>query len=98
MKKPPFENDVIIAGDDGNIYHLTPQDLAKFKVAKKDVEGPHYGPVRDLLENGVAAAAIPTREETVETKGKPVSLFVAACYLLNLASLKKHQRYEDDTK
>lgn len=95
MSKPKFVEDVIIAGDDGSIYHIKKSELKKFKVAKKEVQGPLYDHVRQMLELGVSTAAIPTLKETEEVKGKPVSLFVAACYLLNLASLKKHTRYED---
>lgn len=89
-KKPKFEKDVIICSDDGHIYHLEPEDLEKFEVSEKDQEKKNYQYIHEMLKTGVSSAAIPP---TVNKDGQ--AMFLPTCYVLNLASFKKHTVYED---
>lgn len=80
-----FERDIVIADDDGNVYHLTQEQLSKMThVDKNDTR---YRLIFGMLEHGVAAAAIPSPEvPEIEPD--------AICFLLNLGALRKKQPYE----
>ncbi len=83
-----FIDDIIIAGDKGEIWRIQPDDLEKFRVDQTTVDkSKDYTIIKDLLSQGVAAAAIPPEEEAS-------SSFACACYLFNLAQLHKHTRWE----
>ena len=86
-----FTKDVVIAGADGEIYHISVEDLSKFKVEGVAKQSDKYQKIRDLLEMGVSTAAIP---DYVDDSGKPVE--DAFCYVLNLASLNTKTVYEPE--
>jgi hypothetical protein len=80
-----FERDIVIANDDGKVYRITQDVLST--LPEVDLKNNKFELIRGLLEEGVSAAAIPTRlKGGVEPD--------AFCYLLNLSSLKKWQPYE----
>jgi hypothetical protein len=73
------DEDVLLLGDDGKLYHIKPKELEHFEV---DSTQPHYAEVMQMLDKGVVAAASkPAPKE--ETRVLPV-----LCYLLNLAALR----------
>jgi hypothetical protein len=80
-----FERDIVIANDDGKVYHIT-QDVLN-KLEHVDLSDDRYQLIRGLLKQGVATAAIPT----TSSAGPEPDAF---CFLLNLASLKKHTSFE----
>ena len=75
-----FERDIVIANDDGKVYHLTQDQLNALEHV--DLADDRYQLIRGLLNQGVSVAAIPTRE------GPEPDAF---CFLLNLGSLQKVQ-------
>jgi hypothetical protein len=81
-----FERDIVIANDDGKVYHLTQADLNKLEHV--DLGDNRYQLINGLLEQGVSTAAIPTPDDP----GPEPDAF---CYLLNLGSFRKRQPYED---
>ncbi len=86
-----FTKDVVIAGTDGEIYHISADELSKFKVEGIARQSDKYQAIRQLLEMGVSTAAIP---DYVDDSGKPVE--DAFCYVLNLASLNTKTVYEPE--
>jgi hypothetical protein len=76
-----FERDIIIANDDGKVYHITQDQLVAMEPVS--LTDDRYQLVKGLLNQGVSVAAIPTRET-----GPEPDIF---CFLLNLGSLKKVQ-------
>lgn len=76
-----FERDIIIANDDGKVYHLTQDQLTAMEPV--NLSDDRYQLVKGLLNQGVSVAAIPTREN-----GPEPDIF---CFLLNLGSLQKAQ-------
>lgn len=89
MKQAPFEDDIILVNDNGDIFHLTQDDLGSQFMASRQITdwrtNPKYKRIKSLLENGTAAAALPTYVDT----GPEAS--VATCFLLNCSSLAKKQ-------
>ncbi len=77
-----FQDDIIVAGDDGTLYRISQGNLARFQVPSTDEL---YNTVNPLLAGGVTVAVIPNQLGTVRANGNMM------CYLLNLASLKKPQ-------
>jgi hypothetical protein len=77
-----FERDIVIANDDGKVYHLTQDQLEQLDHV--DLSDDKYARIRNLLHEGVSTAAIPTRD----TGGAEPDAF---CFLLNLGSLRKRQ-------
>ena len=89
-----FIKDLVIAGDDGKLYYLKESEwkaravpLSKFKKE-----------IKDSLQHGVALAAIPEDSKSpkahkFDSKGKPVEP-LGFCYLVSLASLKTHTKFE----
>ena len=77
-----FKDDVIIACEDGTIYHITKDDLAKYS-NKLDSGSAEYEVVVDLLRKGVQVAAVPTPGAEVSAASDMM------CYLLNLSGLKQ---------
>lgn len=86
-----FERDIILANDDGQVFHITQEMLDKLDkdggIEEVNLEDSRYARVKMLLENGVAAAAIPTPDNA---HLKPD----AFCFLLNLGALAKQQPLE----
>ena len=80
-----FERDIVIANDDGKVYHLTQDVLETLEAV--DLNSSQYALIRGLLAQGVADAAIPPRDD-------PGPQPDAMCYLVNLAALKHKQVYE----
>lgn len=78
-----FERDIVIANDDGKVYHLTQEVLEGLEPV--DLDDDRYELIAGLLHQGVSTAAIPTRD------GPEPDAF---CYLLNLGSLRKSQPLE----
>lgn len=83
-----FQRDLVIANDDGKVYHLTQDQLEKLEPV--DLSSDAYKLVSELLQQGVASAAIPTPDPN---KGPQPD---ATCYLTNLAALKHAQIFEDE--
>jgi hypothetical protein len=80
-----FERDIIIANDDGKVYHLTQETLSALEPV--DLSDNRYQLVAGLLKQGVSTAAIPTTDDPgPEPQG--------FCFLLNLSSLNKTQPFE----
>jgi hypothetical protein len=75
-----FQRDLVIANDDGKVYHLTQAQLNRLK--EVDLTDDRYQLIRGLLRQGVSMAAIPTQA------GPEPDAF---CFLLNLGSLQKKQ-------
>jgi hypothetical protein len=90
-----FERDIIFADDDGQVFHITQEMLAKLHkeggIEEVNLQDSRYARVKMLLENGVAAAAIPTPDNA---HLKPD----AFCFLVNLGALAKHQPLEPGEK
>lgn len=80
-----FERDIVIANDDGKVYHITQEQLEKLEPV--DLKASKYQLIKGLLNQGVADAAIPTPDD-------PGPEPDAMCYLVNLAALKHKQIYE----
>lgn len=80
-----FERDIVIADDDGKVYHLTQEVLGGLEPV--DLADDRYQLIAGLLRQGVSTAAIPTRDDT----GPEPDAF---CYLLNLGSLRQSQPFE----
>lgn len=80
-----FERDIVLANDDGKVYHLTQDVLAKLEAV--DLTDNRYQLIKGLLKQGVSSAAIPTEDD-------PGPEPQAFCFLLNLSSLNKAQSYE----
>ena len=76
-----FQDDVIIHGDDGNLYQISQGDLLQFKQLEWKTN-PKYAALLPLLDAGVALAVIPV------PSGSPHGSGNMMCYLLNLTSLK----------
>jgi hypothetical protein len=91
MTQQKFEEDVIICSDDGTIFHLTPEQLAPFEVTAEQQETEKYEFIRNMLQSGVSCAAIPPSVNSADSQ----SMVIPTCYVLNLASFKKHTVYED---
>jgi len=91
MAHGKFKRDVIIAGDDGRIYHLSEQELAKYEVSAEQKKEKKYDFIESLLKSGVSTAAVPPEVNETGSDSQAVPL----CYVLNLASFKKHTVYED---
>jgi hypothetical protein len=74
--------DIVIYGDDGDLYHITPEELEQFQVDKED---PQYEKIEQLIGEGVviSAAKTPKGDGTASEPLLPV-----LCYLINLASLR----------
>ncbi|GEM_PF-5997929 len=83
-----FERDIVLADDDGNVYHITQDTLSKLEAV--DLKSPQYELIAGLLRQGVASAAIPTPDN-------PGPRPDAFCYLINLGALKQVQPYEKPT-
>jgi hypothetical protein len=95
VPRTKFKRDIIIASDDGHLYYMTPKDLRPYRVSPKEASTPEYQAVRQMIGHGVAVAAIPEGSETEGSETPDVvANVVVTCYLMNLASLKKHTRYE----
>ena len=86
-----FERDIILANDDGQVFHITQEMLRQLDqhggIEEVNLDDSRYARVKMLLENGVAAAAIPTPDNA---HLKPD----AFCFLVNLGALRKHQPLE----
>ena len=80
-----FERDVVLANDDGKVYHITQEVLETLESV--DLASSQYQLIKGLLAQGVSSAAIPTPDD-------PGPEPDAMCYLLNLGSLKQTQPYE----
>lgn len=80
-----FERDIVLADDNGKVYHITQDVLAGLEPV--DLTDNRYQLIAGLLKQGVSTAAIPT----VDDPGPEPDAF---CYLLNLGSLKQSQPYE----
>jgi len=77
-----IEEDIVIYGDDGDLYHITPEELEQFQVDKDD---PQYQKIEQLIGEGVVISAAkrgPSSGSTAEP------LLPVLCYLINLASLR----------
>lgn len=81
---PGFDRDIVIANDDGKVYHLSQDQLNQLEHV--DLTDTRYQLIRGLLAQGVSVAAIPTVD------GPAPDGF---CFLLNLGSLAKQQPYEE---
>lgn len=78
-----FERDIVVANDDGKVYHITQDVLEGLEAV--DLEDDRYQLISGLLRQGVSTAAIPTRD------GPEPDAF---CFLVNLGSLRKAQPNE----
>lgn len=78
-----FERDIVVANDDGKVYHITQEVLEGLEAV--DLEDDRYQLIGGLLRQGVSTAAIPTRD------GPEPDAF---CFLVNLGSLRKSQPNE----
>ncbi len=98
-KNKHFRDDIIIANDDGYMYHFTQDDLKledengnpKFRVNKESADyDDKYGEIVHLLARGTILAAVPDPDkDRVDVTIAPV-----VCYLVNLDALKKHNGFE----
>ncbi len=84
---PTFKDDIIIAGEDGQMYKLSQDNLAPFRVNTSSDE---FKPILKLLKSGVSLAAVPVPEED----SGPRADGDAYCYVLNLSSLRKITSWE----
>lgn len=81
-KRKIIEEDIVIYGDDGELYHIKPEDLKQYKVDQSD---PHYSMIERLIGEGVVISAA----KTPKTSGSAAEpLLPVLCYLINLASLR----------
>jgi len=96
MEDEKFYDGLVIAGDDGEIYHIKPEDLGPFKVnvAADDALGAQEKPprswdlVKRLLATGVSVAVVP---KTLPVGPDPRPF--ATCYVINLSSFAKPTRH-----
>ncbi len=84
-----FRDDLIIASDDGKIYKISQQDLARYEVPNGKTD-PDYAAVVQLLKAGVQVAAVPVTAE----EGGAHARGDMMCYLLNLSGLKTVTSWE----
>ena len=75
---PKFDRDIILANDDGKVYHITQEVLEKLEAV--DLNSSRYELIKALLKDGCSSAMIPEYDSTPQPD--------VVCYLLNLASLK----------
>lgn len=80
-----FERDIVLANDDGRVFHLTQDQLNQLEHV--DLDDNRYQLIAGLLKQGVSTAAIPTPDDP----GPEPDAF---CYLLNLGSLRQSQPFE----
>lgn len=83
-----FQHDLVIAGDDGSVYHIPTKELDKYKVDQNAFENDKgWALVKTLLQTGVSTAAVPDRLGW-PWQG-PCGPKSATCYVVNLASFAK---------
>lgn len=96
MDDEVFDHGLVIAGDNGSIYHIKPEQLQSFKVniARENEEGAKKNPkeswdlVERLLATGVSVAIVP---KTIPPGPDPRPC--GTCYVVNLASFAKPTKY-----
>jgi hypothetical protein len=101
MANDGFRRDLIIANDDGFLYHLTQDDLKygmnangeSFRVDPKTTEAYRvkYGDVLELLSRGMVVAAVP---KAADRKRADVTIMPIMCYVLNVDAMKHYNCWE----
>lgn len=87
------KDDLLIAADDGKIYHIPAETWKESQVSAYEAEW-----LKDeLLSRGVVMAAIP---ETVAANSQPASSddgggALIACYLVNISGLRQQNPFEN---
>jgi hypothetical protein len=99
-----LREDVLIVADDGELYHIRPQDFAEAlrerRVSRMSrEERQQYEPVHELLGRGVTMGYLPTRVPESMSKmfpdvGPGVRLIGIFCFLVNLYGLKQERYYD----
>ena len=90
MADADFRHDLIIATDDGEVFHIPHADWTKagYKVSQKEYEGGEgWTLVRELLQCGANLSVVPP----VLPPGKPEPK--GTCYVVNLAGFKRSHRF-----
>lgn len=102
-KDDGFREDLIIANDDGYLYHINQKDLKhgknakgeSFRVDPKKMSAKEYkcqyGIVLDLLSRGMVVAAVPPQ---ADAKRADVTVMPIMCYILNVDALKHYNQWD----
>jgi hypothetical protein len=92
-----FNHDLLIANVDGKLLHIPHEEWNQEKYVIKDehfeeIDG--WKLVREMLECGVALAAIPPESKLPEGTPKPLG----TCYLVNIEGLKQTHKFHQRTR
>lgn len=92
-----FNHDLLIANNNGKLLHIPREvwDRKEYEIDDEEFEQiDGWKLVREMLECGVALAAIP--HESKLPKGTPAPL--GTCYLVNIEGLKKTHKFHQRTR
>lgn len=101
MADDGFREDLIIANDDGYLYHVTQADLKHGRNAKgqsfrvdptSKCYQKGYGEVLKLLSRGMVVAAVPKPAD--DERADVTVIMPIMCYVLNIDALKHYNRWE----